>query len=133
VDVGLRTEAAIINELVKRGYHVLLPTGVNQRYDLVLDFGDRFVRAQCKTARLHDGVIEFATRSTRANRKGCFARDYRGEIEIFLAYCRELDRIYAVPVEEAPAHEMRLRLAPSRNGQAIGINLAEHYELPVPG
>ncbi len=37
VDVGHRAEAAILAELVKRGYRVLLPFGVNQRYDLVLD------------------------------------------------------------------------------------------------
>ena len=49
VDVGHRTEAAILSELVRRGYAVLLPFGVNQRYDLVLDLEGRFVRAQCKT------------------------------------------------------------------------------------
>jgi hypothetical protein len=36
---------------VRRGYSVLLPFGVNQRYDLVLDLDGRFVRAQCKTGR----------------------------------------------------------------------------------
>jgi PD-(D/E)XK endonuclease len=33
VDVGLRTEAAILAELVRRGYEVLVPFGTNQRYD----------------------------------------------------------------------------------------------------
>lgn len=37
VDVGLRSEGAILSELVRRGYCVLVPFGVNQRYDLVLD------------------------------------------------------------------------------------------------
>ena len=59
VDVGLRTEAAILAELVQRGYQVLVPFGVNQRYDLVLDIEGEFVRAQCKTGRLRDGVIRF--------------------------------------------------------------------------
>jgi PD-(D/E)XK endonuclease len=36
VDVGHRAEAAILAELAQRGYRVLLPFGVNQRYDLVL-------------------------------------------------------------------------------------------------
>jgi PD-(D/E)XK endonuclease len=49
VDVGQRSEAAIIAELVKRGYRVLTPYGVNHRYDLVIDAGGRFLRAQCKT------------------------------------------------------------------------------------
>lgn len=30
VDVGLRTEGAILSELIRRGYCVLMPFGVNQ-------------------------------------------------------------------------------------------------------
>ena len=37
VDVGQRSEAAILAALVHCGFHVLLPFGVNQRYDLVID------------------------------------------------------------------------------------------------
>jgi hypothetical protein len=46
VDVGQRTEAVILAELVKRGYRVLLPFGINYRYDLVLDLDGRFLRVQ---------------------------------------------------------------------------------------
>jgi hypothetical protein len=74
VDVGLRSEAAILSELVRRGYSVLLPFGVNQRYD---------------------------------------------------------HGIYAVPVEHAPIRQMSLRVSPSENGQAAGVNLAKDYELPA--
>jgi len=35
VDVGFRTEAAILSELGRRGHSILVPWGVNQRYDLV--------------------------------------------------------------------------------------------------
>ena len=55
VDMGQRTEGAILSELVRRGYKVLVPFGVNQRYDLVIDAGDRFLRVQCKTGRLRNG------------------------------------------------------------------------------
>ena len=130
VDVGQRTEAAILSELVRRGYSVLLPFGTNQRYDLVLDLGGRFVRAQCKTGRLRGGSIEFSPRSTRANRSGVFSRSYRGEVEIFLVHCPKLNRIYAVPVEEAPSSYMALRLKPARNGQARRTHPAKRYELP---
>jgi len=56
VDVGTRTEAVVLAELVKRGYRVLLPFGHNHRYDLVLDVEGRFVRVQCKTGRLSRGA-----------------------------------------------------------------------------
>jgi PD-(D/E)XK endonuclease len=130
VDVGQRTEAAILSELVRRGYSVLLPFGTNQRYDVVLDLGGRFVRGQCKTGRLRGGSIEFSPRSTRANRSGVFSRSYHGEVEIFLVHCPKLNRIYAVPVDETPKSYMALRLKPARNGQARRTHPAENYELP---
>jgi hypothetical protein len=130
VDVGLRTEATILAELIRRGYAVLLPFGTNQRYDLVLDFDGKFVRAQCKTGRLRKGVIRYPARSTRINSRGVFTRGYRGEIEIFLIHCGDTGQIYAVPVDEAPTCEGYLRVDPTDNGQAKGIRWARDYELP---
>jgi hypothetical protein len=131
VDVGLRTEAAILAELVRRGYQVLIPFGTNQRYDLVLDLGGTFMRAQCKTGRLRQGCVLFNTNSVRVNTQGWFTRGYFGEAEIFLIYCPETERIYAVPVDEAPASSGSLRVKPTRNGQEDGIRWARDYELPA--
>lgn len=131
VDVGLRTEAAILSGLIKRGHKVLVPFGVNQRYDLVLDVDGSFVRAQCKTGRLRKGGVRFSTRSVGANRTEISFRTYDGDADIFLVYCTETDVIYAVPVEEAPGCEMCLRVDPSLNGQSSGIRLASDYELPA--
>jgi hypothetical protein len=88
------------------------------------------MRAQCKTGRLRNGRIEFATRSVRVNTTGWFTQDYSAEADIFLVYWAQGRRIYAVPVDEAPATQMWLRLEPTRNGQRRGIHLAEQYELP---
>jgi hypothetical protein len=101
VDVGERSEAIIFAELVKRGHQVLIPHGTNHRYDIVIDVGGRFLRAQCKTGRLRRGVIEFATRSTRANTRGVVHTPYDvDQIDLFLVYCPDTDRVYAVGVEE---------------------------------
>jgi hypothetical protein len=131
VDVGHRSEAAILVQLVRRGYSVLVPFGVNQRYDLVIDADGDFVRAQCKTGRLLNGVIEFRTRSVRSNTARTVTRSYVGEADIFLVYCRDTDRIYSVPVDEAPRGQMYLRVEPTVNGQAHGVNWAKDYELPA--
>jgi hypothetical protein len=131
VDVGLRSEGAILSYLVRHGYSVLLPFGVNQRYDLVLDVGDRLLRAQCKTGRRRGGSIEFATESVRSNTNGWFTRGYEGDAELFLVYWPEQNRIYAVPVEEAPKGHMYLRVDPTRNGQSARIRYARDYELPA--
>ena len=130
VDVGLRTEAAILAELVRRGYRVLVPFGTNQRYDLVLDMDGAFVRAQCKKGRLRHGVIRFPSRSTRSNTRGTYFRGYEGEVEIFLVHCPETSQIYAVPVEEVPATQGWLRVDPTRNGQRLRVRWAGDYELP---
>jgi hypothetical protein len=131
VDVGQRTEAVVLAELVKRGHRVLIPFGHNHRYDLVLDLGDQFVRVQCKTARLDDGCVLFNCRSIRGNTKRNYCRDYRGDADLFLAYCPQVDRVYAVPVDEATRTEIRLRLDPPANNQKLGVRWATDYELPA--
>jgi PD-(D/E)XK endonuclease len=68
VDVGERSEAIILAELIKRGHRVLVPYGTNHRYDLVIDVGKRFLRAQCKTGRVYALDIDEATSSEGALR-----------------------------------------------------------------
>jgi hypothetical protein len=131
VDVGQRTEAAILSELVRRGYLVLVPFGVNQRYDLALDLGGRFVRAQCKTGRLRGGVVMFSTKSVQSNSRRSVARDYNGDADVFLVNCPGTRRLYCVPVEEAPITYMYLRVEPTLNGQKSRVRWASDYELPA--
>jgi hypothetical protein len=132
VDVGQRSEAIIIAELVKRGYRVLIPFGTNHRYDLVIDVGGRFLRAQCKTGRLRRGVIEFATPSTRANTRRVFHLSYNAEqIDLFLVYCPGTERVYAVGVNEVGSGAGFLRVDPVANGQVKGIRWAADHELPA--
>ena len=131
VEVGQRTEAVVIAELVKRGYRVLLPFGVNHRYDLVIDGDDKFVRAQIKTGRLRNGAIVFSTKSCQSNTRRTVTRDYAGEAEIFLVYCPQTGQTYAVPVADAPKGYMYLRKGPTRNNQARRIHWAADYALPA--
>jgi hypothetical protein len=67
VDVGLRTEGAILSELNRLGYDVLVPFGVDRRYDLLLDCEGRLLQVQCKTGRLRDGVVQFNSQSVQSN------------------------------------------------------------------
>ena len=49
---GLATHLAVAMKLVERGYEVLQPFG-DLRYDLAyMSAEDRFIRVQCKSARL---------------------------------------------------------------------------------
>ena len=59
--IGDITQAMVLARLVEAGHEVLLPFSENQRYDLVIDHGDRFTRVQCKTGRLDRGAVVFNT------------------------------------------------------------------------
>jgi len=132
VDVGERTEAVILAELVKRGLRVLAPYGTNHRYDLVIDAEGRFLRVQCKTGRLRDGVIKFNTVSVRTNTRQVYTTPYDADqIDLFLIYCPDTDGVYAVDVDEATSSHRSLRVNPAANGQAKGIRWAADHELPA--
>jgi len=118
-------------ELVKRGYRVLLPFGVNQRYDLVLDCGGRLLKAQCKAGRLRDGVVQFSSQSVQSNTRGTSTRGYAGEVDLFMVYCPENRRVYVIPADEVPSTGMYLRIDPPRNRQSKRVRWAEEYELPA--
>jgi hypothetical protein len=132
LEVGERTEAVILAELVKRGFRVLVPYGTNHRYDLVIDADSRFLRVQCKTGRLRRGVIKFNTVSVRTNTRRAYSRPYDADqIDLFLVYCPDTDRVYAVDVDEATSSHGSLRVDPAANGQAKGIRWAADHELPA--
>ena len=81
--VGEASRWQIIAALTRRGKRLLLPVGDHLRYDLAIDEEGTFLRVQCKTGRLIDGVVRFLTCSIDSrNKKGVtIRRSYRGEIE----------------------------------------------------
>jgi hypothetical protein len=131
VDVGQRTEGAILSVLIRRGYSVLVPFGVNQRYDLVLDCDGRLLRAQCKTGRLRDGVVQFSSQSVQSNTRGTKTRSYTGQVDLFIVFCTDNERVYVIPADEVPSCEMYLRIDPPRNRQGKRVRWAKDYELPA--
>jgi PD-(D/E)XK endonuclease len=131
VDVGLRTEGAILSELNRRGYDVLVPFGVNQRYDLVIDCEGGLLKVQCKTGRLRDGVVQFSALSIQSNTRQTRVRGYAGQVDLFMVYCPENERVYAIPAEDVPNCSMYLRVDPPRNGQNKRVRWAKEYELPA--
>ena len=131
VDKGVRTEATVLSELVRRGYRVLVPFGSNQRYDFVLDIDGTFLRVQCKTGRLRDGCVLFSAKSVRVNTRKRVLRDYKEDIEMFVVYCADTDAIYAVPIADATRTLGTLRIEPTANGQDKNVRWARDYELPA--
>lgn len=109
--------------LVGAGHHVLVPFGSHQRYDLVVDLGDEFLRVQCKSGRLAGGAVFFRTHSTT----GARLEAYGGEADAFGVFCAALGTVYLVPVEAVPPRGAHLRLEPAKNRQERGVRWADDY------
>lgn len=127
--IGEKSEGKIISRLLDAGMLVLKPFGDNQRYDLVIDDGERMIKVQCKTGRLRNGAIIFTTCSSYAHR-GLGRRDYRGQVDVFAVYCPETDGCYIIPVDSVGIRHCSLRIEKSRNGQARNVRLAADFAVP---
>jgi PD-(D/E)XK endonuclease len=124
---GNLAEAAILNALVERDLGVLVPFGGGHPYDLVVHLTiDRFLRVQCKSARLLEGCVTFNSRTTDHGRG---RRPYLGLADAFGVYFPPSRAVYLVPVCEVSTFQVRLRLQPARNNQRHGVRLAADYEI----
>src|ERR1051326_769386 len=98
MSIGIVSEIMITAALMKYGRQVLKPINPESRYDLVIEDEDKFLRVQCKTGRLKNGVIVFAV-AKMSGKYRTERRNYRGQIDFFGVYCPELDKCFLVPIE----------------------------------
>lgn len=124
-EVGERSEAQIMSRLLRHQMVVLSPFGDSQRYDLVVEESGDFIRVQCKTALQKDGHFIFPTCSNNWNTKE--KRNYRGEVDVFAVYHRELDEVFIFQVDTCPNNSCSVRTKPPKNGQRKGIRLADNH------
>jgi hypothetical protein len=130
--IGDIAELAVLKRLVQLDYDVYLPYGKNHRCDFLVLNDDRVLRVQCKSGRLTRGgsAVMFNTASSynhTARQPGY--RPYRGQADYFGVYCEAIDRVYWVPVDEAPLRQATLRLRPTANRQSRFVRWAKDYEL----
>jgi hypothetical protein len=144
-DRGVQGETAVLNRLVQKGFEVLIPWGGHRRYDVAYfvtvehrNFGffvhreSYLVRIQVKMGRLapDKSGIDFNTVSIHPRSGKHYRRDYVGDAEYFGVYCPDLDKVYMVPVAEAPrSGHMILRLTQPKTGQKGGYHFARDYEI----
>lgn len=118
--------------LQEAGYEMAVPFGENVRYELVIDDGARLARVQCKTGRLRNGAVRFATCSCYAHHSRPLEarRDYLGQIDYFAVFCRETSGVYLIPIGDvATRTKAMLRVEPARNSQQKRIRLASDYQI----
>ena len=126
--LGDISEAAVAAEFLKAGLTVLTPWGDRHRYDLVVEEAGRFLRIQVKTGRVQSGAIKFNTASTSTLDGETVQIPYAGQIDYFAVYCREVDKVYVIPVGLCGPRGFALRLVEARNRQAKGVHLAKDFE-----
>ena len=124
--IGETTEAIVLAEFVKAGFPVLLPFGENQRYDLVIEAGGRFLRVQCKTGRPVQGAVCFNATSHDGHRP---RQGYRGQADLFAVYAPCTRQVYVLPVDEVGETSVWLRLTPTTANNQYGIRYADDYLL----
>ena len=126
--IGEISEAVILAHLLKKGWSVSIPFGNNQRYDMIVDNGEKLIKVQCKTSWFKSGCLQFQTSS-----KNGFTNvrtDYHGQIDVFVVYYPNLQTIYWVPVELTGINQMSLRLDfPKTNAATSKIKWAKDYQI----
>jgi hypothetical protein len=101
-----------------------------ERYDLIFDLRPKLLRVQCKWATRYGEIMVVRCYRNRRNRDGLLTQLYSpDEIGAFAAYCADVDECYLLPIEAfAGRRNIQLRLGPTKNNQAQGINWAKDYE-----
>lgn len=127
--IGNITELETMLTFIKLGYNVLTPYGDCERYDFVVDAGNKFYKIQSKTSNSKDDGASFSFSGRSCNRKGgkIVHHQYTNEeidyfVTVFNGQC------YLIPVEECGA-DKRLRILPAKNGQVRGVTWAKDYKL----
>ena len=89
---GNVAEAKVLTAFAERGYHVLVPFGDGQPYDLVVHLASEGVmlRVQCKNARHVGQCVIFNSRSTDLGRG---PQPYTGAADIFGVYFPPTDAV----------------------------------------
>ena len=126
---GAVAELAIARHAAELGIGVWAAYTV-ERYDLIFDLRPQLMRVQCKWARRYGDVVIVRCCSNRRNRDGLLRRLYSADqIDAFAAYCADTDRCYFLPLTTFGGRSaIQLRLAPTRNNQAAGVNWAKDFE-----
>jgi hypothetical protein len=130
---GEITECMVLARLIQLGYECLIPWGHDHRYDIAIDDDGKLIRIQCKTARYSEerGCLAFNTSITyaRVGGKPHIKKGYKGGADYFGVYSPDTEKVYLVPVEDAPGDVAALRLRTTKNKQNKGVRWAKDYEL----
>ena len=99
--IGNIGESRVLFEFVKREIPVYLPFGDNETADLVAEFNGKINKIQIKTITTinKNNALEFPTSRRPVGNNARIAYNEE-EVDYFVFYCLELDKILLVPYKE---------------------------------
>ena len=129
--IGNIGEAKALCKFVEKGIPVYVPFGDNEKSDLIADFGGKLNRIQIKTSiKAEDGKMMFSLVSSTVHRQNGVKHIYTNEeIDYFVCYNIQRDKLFIVDVNDAPSSQITIRYTKPKNGQISGIKLEEDYLL----
>ncbi|HXM22490.1 MAG TPA: group I intron-associated PD-(D/E)XK endonuclease [Terriglobales bacterium] len=131
---GDLAELAFLYKAASLGFGVAQPYGDKERYDFILDSGERFWRVQVKSTSGaeadHTGYLVSACHNSPNNKIEPYRAD---EIDFFAAYIVPLGIWYVVPVNQLGSHRF-MRFYPSgcRSGGGCFEAFREAWHLMAP-
>ena len=130
---GELAELGFLHKAASLGFGVASPHGDSERYDFILDSGERFWRVQVKSTSYIEADRSAYVVNACHNDKGRKVKAYRAEeIDFIAVYLVPVDTWYIVPVNQLGALRS-LRLYPSgcqRAGRLEGFREAWHLMAP---
>jgi hypothetical protein len=127
---GAIAEQAVILECTRLRIDAMRPFVEGRRYDLMLDTGDRLLRAQCKWASLKNGVIVAQLGTCRHSPTAGYIRTTytAAEIDGFALYCDATRDCFWLPIADFEGlSQAHLRVEPARNNQRQLVKWAADY------
>lgn len=129
-DKGNIGESLALSEFVKRNITVSIPFGDNARYDLIAEFNGKLNKIQvkyCNQKISENNSINCPCSSSLNHTTNKVYTTYENEIDYFVFYLAEWDKILLVPIQEiGNKKNMVFRLDKPKNNQS-NCNLVENY------
>jgi hypothetical protein len=123
--IGSITEAVVLAALVKLRKHIVIPYGNFGDYDLLIDEEGKFVKVQCKTGILKDGVVLFNAYTQNAGGD----RSYGNSVDMYGVFCPQNGKVYLIPAPDCSQGKVSLRITPPKNNWKKRIRYAAQYEI----
>jgi hypothetical protein len=127
--IGNIGEAKALCKFVELGIPVYIPFGDNEKADLIAEFNGKLNKIQVKTSqKAEDGKMIFDLTSSTQHRKNGEKHIYTdNEIDYFVCYNIQRDKIFLIPVNETPSTRITIRYEKSKNNQIQNIKLEQDY------